>query len=126
QFAAGLNGHFNTGNIQHQIAFELQRTYKTLKHHTPLNVAVGTGNIYEDTVDYSPSSESPGDRYKALESDQTALTVSDRVQFNDQWSTLLGGKLIHLDEQAYNSDGQQSRDTDLNKFLPQLALMYSP
>lgn len=56
------------------------------------------------------------DRYKALESDQTAFTISDRVQFNDQWSTLLGGKLIHLDEQAYNSDGQQSRDTYLNKF----------
>lgn len=126
QFAAGLNGQFNTGNIQHQIALELQRTYKTLKHHTPLNLAVGTGNIYEDTIDYSPSSESPGDRYKALESDQTAFTISDRVQFNDQWSTLLGGKLIYLDEQAYNSDGQQSRDTDLNKFLPQLALMYSP
>jgi len=126
QFAAGLNGQFNTGNIQHQVAFELQSTYKTLKHHTPLNVAVGTGNIYEDTIDYNPSSDSLGDRYKALESDQTAFTVSDRVQFNDQWSTLLGGKLIHLDEQAYKPDGQQSRDTDLNKFLPQLALMYSP
>jgi len=126
QFAAGLNGQFNTANIQHQVALELQRTYKTLKHHTPLNVAVGTGNIYQDTIDYIPSSESLGDRYKALESDQTAFTISDRVQFNEQWSTLLGGKLIHLDEQAYNSDGQQSRDTDLNKFLPQLALMYSP
>lgn len=126
QFAAGLNGQFNTANIQHQVALELQRTYKTLKHHTPLNVAVGTGNIYQDTIDYSPSPESLGDRYKALESDQTAFTISDRVQFNEQWSTLLGGKLIHLDEQAYNSDGQQSRDTDLNKFLPQLALMYSP
>lgn len=126
QFAAGLNGQFNTANIQHQVALELQRTYKTLKHHTPLNVAVGTGNIYQDTVDYSPSSDSLGDRYKALESDQTAFTLSDRVQFNDQWSTLLGGKLIHLDEQAYKPDGQQSRDTDLNKFLPQLALMYSP
>ncbi len=126
QFAAGLNGQFNTANIQHQIAFELQRTYKTLKHHAPLNVAVGTGNIYQDTIDYNPSSESLGDRYKALESDQTAFTISDRVQFNHQWSTLLGGKLIHLDEQAYTSDGQQSRDTDLNKFLPQLALMYSP
>lgn len=126
QFAAGLNGQFNIGNIQHQVAFELQNTYKTLKHHTPLNVAVGTGNIYQDTIDYSPSSDSLGDRYKALESDQTAFTLSDRVQFNEQWSTLLGGKLIHLDEQAYNSDGQQSRDTDLNKFLPQLALMYSP
>lgn len=126
QFAAGLNGQFNTANIQHQVALELQRTYKTLKHHTPLNVAVGTGNIYQDTVDYSPSSDNLGDRYKALESDQTAFTLSDRVQFNDQWSTLLGGKLIHLDEQAYTLDGQQSRDTDLNKFLPQLALMYSP
>ncbi len=126
QFAAGLNGQFNTANIQHQVALELQRTYKTLKHHTPLNVAVGTGNIYQDTVDYSPSSDNLGDRYKALESDQTAFTLSDRVQFNDQWSTLLGGKLIHLDEQAYTPDGQQSRDTDLNKFLPQLALMYSP
>lgn len=126
QFAAGLNGQFNTANIQHQVALELQRTYKTLKHHTPLNVAVGTGNIYQDTIDYIPSSESLGDRYKALESDQTAFTISDRVQFNDQWSTLLGGKLIHLDEQAYKPDGQQSRDTDLNKFLPQLALMYSP
>ena len=127
QFSAGLNGQFNTGNIQHQVTFELQRTYKTLKHHTPLNVAVGTGNIYEDTmIDYSPSSDSLGDRYKALESDQTAFTISDRVQFNDQWSTLLGGKLIHLDEQAYTPDGQQSRDTDLNKFLPQLAFMYSP
>lgn len=126
QFAAGLNGQFNTANIQHQVALELQRTYKTLKHHTPLNVAVGTGNIYQDTIDYSPSSDSLGDRYKALESDQTAFTISDRVQFNDQWSTLLGGKLIHLDEQAYKPDGQQSRDTDLNKFLPQLALMYSP
>ncbi|WP_228732614.1 hypothetical protein, partial [Acinetobacter pittii] len=31
QFAAGLNGQFNTGTIQHQIAFELQHTYKTLK-----------------------------------------------------------------------------------------------
>lgn len=126
QFAAGLNGQFNTASIQHQVALELQRTYKTLKHHTPLNVAVGTGNIYQDTIDYSPSSESLGDRYKALESDQTAFTISDRVQFNEQWSTLLGGKLIHLDEQAYTPDGQQSRDTDLNKFLPQLALMYSP
>lgn len=126
QFAAGLNGQFNTANIQHQVALELQRTYKTLKHHTPINVAVGTGNIYQDTIDYSPSSESLGDRYKALESDQTAFTISDRIQFNEQWSTLLGGKLIHLDEQAYKPDGQQSRDTDLNKFLPQLALMYSP
>ncbi|MDX7879291.1 TonB-dependent siderophore receptor [Acinetobacter nosocomialis] len=128
QFAAGLNGQFNTGNIQHQVTFELQKTLKNLKRYKPSNELIENeiGNIYTDSPDFKMPTEKLGNRFKALESDQTAFTISDRVQFNDQWSTLLGGKLIHLDEQAYNSDGQQSRDTDLNKFLPQLALMYSP
>ncbi|PTV48139.1 TonB-dependent siderophore receptor [Acinetobacter oleivorans] len=128
QFAAGLNGQFNTGNIQHQVAFELQNTRKNLKRYDPSNQLIENeiGNIYVDKPDFQMPTEKLGNRFKALESDQTAFTVSDRVQFNDQWSTLLGGKLIHLDEQAYDPDGQQSRDTDLNKFLPQLALMYSP
>ncbi|MDV5702329.1 TonB-dependent siderophore receptor [Acinetobacter baumannii] len=129
QFAAGLNGQFNTSTIQHQIAFELQRTYKTLKRYNSNSMEldpIGTGNINEETNDYAPAQVDLRNYYKVLGSDQTAFTISDRVQFNDQWSTLLGGKLIHLDEQAYDPDGQQSRDTDLNKFLPQLALMYSP
>ncbi|QNW96315.1 TonB-dependent siderophore receptor [Acinetobacter seifertii] len=128
QFAAGLNGQFNTGNFQHQIAFELQNTRKNLKRYDPSNQLIENeiSNIYVDKPDFPMPTEKLGNRFKALESDQTAFTVSDRVQFNDQWSTLLGGKLIHLDEQAYDPNGQQSRDTDLNKFLPQLALMYSP
>ncbi|QNX07492.1 TonB-dependent siderophore receptor [Acinetobacter seifertii] len=128
QFAAGLNGQFNTGNLQHQVAFELQNTRKNLKRYDPSNQLIENeiGNIYVDKPDFPMPTEKLGNRFKALESDQTAFTVSDRVQFNDQWSTLLGGKLIHLDEQAYDPNGQQSRDTDLNKFLPQLALMYSP
>lgn len=128
QFAAGLNGQFKTGNIQHQVAFELQNTRKNLKRYDPSNQLIENeiGNIYVDKPDFQMPTEKLGNRFKALESNQTAFTISDRVQFNDQWSTLLGGKLIHLDEQAYKPDGQQSRDTDLNKFLPQLALMYSP
>ncbi|MHC0019373.1 TonB-dependent siderophore receptor [Acinetobacter pittii] len=128
QFSAGLEGQFNTGNIEHQVAFELQNTRKNLKRYDPSNQLIENeiGNIYTDSSDFKMPPEKLGNRFKALESDQTAFTISDRVQFNDQWSTLLGGKLIHLDEQAYKPDGQQSRDTDLNKFLPQLALMYSP
>lgn len=128
QFAAGLNGQFNTGNFQHQVAFELQNTRKNLKRYDPSNQLIENeiGNIYTDSSDFKMPPEKLGNRFKALESDQTAFTISDRVQFNDQWSTLLGGKLIHLDEQAYKPDGQQSRDTDFNKFLPQLALMYNP
>lgn len=128
QFSAGLEGQFNTGNIEHQVAFELQNTRKNLRRYDPSNQLIENeiGNIYTDSSDFKMPPEKLGNRFKALESDQTAFTISDRVQFNDQWSTLLGGKLIHLDEQAYKPDGQQSRDTDLNKFLPQLALMYSP
>ncbi|MDC4782054.1 TonB-dependent siderophore receptor [Acinetobacter baumannii] len=128
QFSAGLEGQFNTGNIEHQVAFELQNTRKNLKRYDPSNQLIENeiGNIYTDSSDFKMPPEKLGNRFKALESDQTAFTISDRVQFNDQWSTLLGGKLIYLDEQAYKPDGQQSRDTDLNKFLPQLALMYSP
>lgn len=128
QFSAGLEGQFNTGNIQHQVAFELQNTRKNLKRYDPSNQLIKNeiGNIYTDSSDFKMPPEKLGNRFKALESDQTAFTISDRVQFNDQWSTLLGGKIIHLDEQAYDQNGQQSRDTDLNKFLPQLALMYSP
>lgn len=128
QFSAGLEGQFKTGNIQHQVAFELQNTRKNLKRYDPSNQLIENeiGNIYTDSSDFKMPPEKLGNRFKALESDQTAFTISDRVQFNDQWSTLLGGKLIHLDERAYDPDGQQSRDTDLNKFLPQLALMYSP
>ncbi|MDH2543784.1 TonB-dependent siderophore receptor [Acinetobacter baumannii] len=128
QFAARLNGQFSTGNLEHHVTFELQNTRKNLKRYDPSNQLIENeiGNIYVDKPDFQMPTEKLGNRFKALESKQTAFTISDRVQFNDQWSTLLGGKLIHLDEQAYNSDGQQSRDTDLNKFLPQLALMYSP
>lgn len=128
QFSAGLEGQFKTGNIQHQVAFELQNTRKNLKRYDPSNQLIENeiGNIYVDKPDFQMPTEKLGNRFKALESNQTAFTISDRVQFNDQWSTLLGGKLIRLDEQAYQPDGQQSRDTDLNKFLPQLALMYSP
>lgn len=128
QFAARLNGQFNTGNLWHHVTFELQNTRKNLKRYDPSNQLIENeiGNIYIDKLDFQMPTEKLGNRFKALKSNQTAFTISDRVQFNDQWSTLLGGKLIHLDEKAYKPDGQQTRDTDLNKFLPQLALMYSP
>ena len=50
----------------------------------------------------------------------------DQIEFNDAWSVLLGGRLLHLNESAYAADGNSIRDTDFNRFLPQLALMYQP
>ena len=67
-----------------------------------------------------------GNHYKSLNSEQTALNLLDQIDFNTQWSVLLGGKLLHLNEQAYAADGSQIRDTNFNRFLPQMAVMYQP
>ena len=85
-----------------------------------------TGNIYDDPISYTPTDKALGNHYKSLDSQQTALNLLDQIEFNDTWSVLLGGKLLHLNESAYAADGNSLRDTDFNRFLPQIALMYQP
>lgn len=126
QLKGQLQGQWSLANTLHHLNFELAQTHKSRKRYGSVNKSIGFGNIYEDTVDLKPTTKTLGPRYKALDSKQTALTVSDRIEFGPQWSALLGGKWIHLDEQAYSKQSVQTRDTDLDKFLPQLALSYSP
>ncbi|RZF54615.1 TonB-dependent siderophore receptor [Acinetobacter halotolerans] len=126
QFKTGLNGKFNTGSWQHKLNVELSQTYKRRAQHDAINELVGTGNIYKDSETYNPSNIPLGNRYKSLDSQQTALNLLDQIHFNDSWSVLMGGKLLHLNEKAYDVEGHNIRDTDLNRFLPQFALMYQP
>ncbi|MBP8005681.1 MAG: TonB-dependent siderophore receptor [Acinetobacter sp.] len=126
QFKAGLNGKFNTGSWQHKLNVELSQTYKRRAQHDAINELVGTGNIYNNTVNYEPTNVALGNRYKSLDSQQTALNLLDQIDFNETWSVLVGGKLLHLDEKAYDAEANNIRDTDLNRFLPQFALMYQP
>ena len=128
QFKTGLNGKFNTGAWQHNLSLELSHAYKRHSQYesTYSMINVGTGNIYTDPVTHSPNDRDLGNHYKSLDSQQTALNVLDQIKFNDAWSVLVGGKLLHLNESAYSADGNSIRDTDFNRFLPQLALMYQP
>ncbi|GAB02913.1 MULTISPECIES: TonB-dependent siderophore receptor [Acinetobacter] len=126
QFKAGLNGKFNTGTVQHTLSLDLTNSYKRHAQHDPINELVGTGNIYTNTVNYSPTDVALGNRYKSLDSQQTALNLLDQIDFNREWSMLVGGKLLHLNEKAFDAEGSTIRDTDLNRFLPQFAVMYQP
>ncbi|MHA3098155.1 TonB-dependent siderophore receptor [Acinetobacter brisouii] len=128
QFKAGLNGKFDTGTWLHTVSLELSQTYKRHAQYESTNsmVWVGTGNIYSNSATYSPTTTTLGKHYKSLESQQTALNLLDQIDFNSQWSVLLGGKLLHLNENAYAADSNNIRDTNFNRFLPQLALMYQP
>ena len=128
QFKTGLNGKFSTGAWQHSLSLELSHAYKrhTQYESTYSMVNVGAGNIYNDPITHTPNDRDLGNHYKSLDSQQTALNVLDQIEFNDTWSVLLGGKLLHLNESAYAADGNSIRDTDFNRFLPQIALMYQP
>lgn len=126
QFKAGLKGKFNTGTVQHTLSLDLTNSYKRHAQHDPINELVGKGNIYTNTVNYSPTDVALGNRYKSLDSQQTALNLLDQIDFNREWSMLVGGKLLHLNEKAFDAEGNTIRDTDLNRFLPQFAVMYQP
>lgn len=126
QFKTGLNGKFNTGAWQHNLSLELSHAYKRHAQYDAINEPVGTGNIDNDPITYTPTNKALGNHYKSLNSQQTALNFLDQIEFNDAWSVLLGGKLLHLNENAYAADGNSIRDTNFNRFLPQLALMYQP
>ncbi|MFW1955116.1 TonB-dependent siderophore receptor [Acinetobacter guillouiae] len=131
QFKAGLNGKFSTGAWQHKLSLELSHLSKRHTQYNAINEPIvkgseSTGNIYNDPINYIPTEKTLGKRYKSLDSQQTALNLLDQIDFNTEWSVLLGGKLMHLNENAYDVDANNIRETNFNRFLPQFALMYQP
>lgn len=126
QFKIKLDGLFHTDWAHHHLNFDIAQTNKTRDRFDSVNEWIGGGNIYTETTDFAPTTVQSGQKYQALKSKQTAFTALDRIEWNDQWSTLVGGKWIELDEQAYDENQVKTRDTDLGKFLPQLAVSYSP
>ena len=128
QYKANLNGSFATGSIQHHLMFELAQTQKNRKLYEGINELIGTGNIYTDEVNITLplNMHAKVNEYKALDSSMTSLNLLDRIEWNQQWSTLLGGKWVSLNEKAFNTEKKLSRKTDIDRFLPQVAIMYAP
>lgn len=131
QFKVKLDGVIATNWAQHYLNFDITQTNKSRDRFGDVYEWIGVGNIYTETTDVEPTTVDVGQRYQALKSKQTAFTALDRIEWNEHWTTLIGGKWIELDEQAhaYDAEGKQVikvRDTDLAKFLPQFAISYSP
>ncbi|TFZ32838.1 TonB-dependent siderophore receptor, partial [Pseudomonas syringae] len=63
---------------------------------------------------------------RRLDGRQDGLFATDRHRFNEHWQTVLGGRGVRLDEQAFNEDGSDARHTARYVFLPQAALIYKP
>ena len=123
---AALNGQFDTGFLTHDLTFGTSAFRRLVDRRKSVNEYIGEGNIYQPSPVLEPYDGPLGHTYRRLDSRQYGLFASDRISFNEQWQTVLGGRQVRLDEETYNQTGATTRHTQRSVFLPQAALIYKP
>lgn len=126
ELRAELRGTFATGSVGHQLTLGVDRFERTVDKRQNVNEYVGTANIADAQVPaFAPSPLVPGAPARRLDSRQDALFVLDRVTFAEDWQWLAGGRVVRLDERAYDKRGNPERRSRLSRFLPQTALLWN-
>ena len=123
---AALSGRFNALGLGHELTVGTSAQRRTLDQRPSYMEWIGTGNIDQPTPVYPPSDKPVGHSTRRLDSRQYGLFVSDRISFNEQWQTLLGARLVRLDEKTFDEQGTPGRHTRDYQLLPNAALIYKP
>lgn len=123
---AAMTGLFDTAGLSHELTFGTSAFRRVIDKREAINAWIGSGNIYQDAPSFPPTSEPLKDSHRNLDSRQYGLFVTDRIRFNEQWQTILGGREVRLDEKAFDENGTESRHTQRYVFLPQASLIYKP
>ena len=123
---AAMTGLFETAGLGHELTFGTSAFRRVIDKRKSVNEWIGSGNIYEDAPTFTPTDKPLNDSHRNLDSRQYGLFVTDRIRFNEQWQTLLGGREVRLDEKAFDENGNESRHTQQYVFLPQASLIYKP
>lgn len=125
ELRAELRGSFDTGSIGHQLTVGADQFRRTVDKRRNVNEYVGTVNIHDKQLPmFEPSPLIPGASARRLDSRQTAVFALDRIQLNEDWQWLAGGRYVRLDERAYDKRGNPQRRSRLSRFLPQTAVMW--
>ncbi|MEG1039625.1 MAG: TonB-dependent siderophore receptor [Pseudomonas sp.] len=123
---AALNGHFEAMGLNHELTVGTSAQRRTLDQRPYFNEWLGSGNIYQPTPALPPSDKTVGPSTRRLDSRQYGLFASDRISFNEQWQTVLGARLVRLDEKTFDDKGDPGRHTRDYQLLPNAALIYKP
>lgn len=123
---AALNGRFDALGVGHELTLGTSAQRRTLDQRPYFNEWIGSGNIYQQTPALPPSDNTVGSSTRRLDSRQYGLFASDRISFNEQWQTVLGARLVRLDEKTFDEDGNPGRHTRDYQLLPNAALIYKP
>ena len=123
---AAMTGLFDTGSLGHELTFGTSAFRRVVDKRKSVNEYIGSSNINVDAPTFTPTDVPLNDKHKRLDSRQYGLFVTDRIRFNEQWQTILGGREVRLNEKAFDQNGNQQRHTQRYEFLPQASLIYKP
>ena len=126
ELQASLDGRFSTGSLEHQLTLGTSASRRVVDKRKDVNEWLGSGNIYSEPEDLARYSGALNPSHRRLDSRQYGLFANDLISFNEQWQTLIGGREVRLDEEAFDEQGQSDRHTQRYVFLPQAALIYKP
>ncbi|WP_339499641.1 TonB-dependent siderophore receptor [Pseudomonas silesiensis] len=123
---AAFTGAFDTGGLGHELSVGASAFRRVVDKRDIINVMIGSANIDSEPADFARYDGPLNDSYRRLDSRQYGLFFNDRISFNEQWQTVLGGREVRLDEETFDSQGETTRHTQRYVFLPQAALIYKP
>ncbi|CRM90698.1 Ferrichrome receptor FcuA precursor [Pseudomonas sp. 22 E 5] len=123
---AAMTGLFDTGSLGHELTVGTSAFRRVADKRKSVNEYIGSANINVDAPTFTPTDVPLNDKHRRLDSRQYGLFVTDRIRFNEQWQTILGGREVRLDEKAFDQNGNQQRHTQQYEFLPQASLIYKP
>ncbi len=123
---AALSGQFDTGATGHELTVGTSAFRRVVDNRTAINEWIGSGNIDSEPEDFARYDGPLNDSHRRLDSRQYGLFFNDRISFNEQWQTVLGGREVRLDERTFDDQGDTGRHTRRYEFLPQAALIYKP
>ncbi len=123
---AAMTGLFDTGSLGHELTVGASAFRRVVDKRKSVNEYIGSANINVDAPTFTPTDVPLNDKHRRLDSRQYGLFVTDRIRFNEQWQTILGGREVRLDEKAFDQNGNQQRHTQQYEFLPQASLIYKP
>jgi len=123
---AVLSGQFSIANLDHELTVGTSAFRRVVDQRTLINEQIGTGQIDREPDTFAPSALALQDSYRRLDSRQYGVFFNDRIRFNEQWQTVLGGREVRLDERTFDDQGDTTRHTRRYEFLPQAALIYTP
>ncbi len=126
EMQAAMTGLFDTGSLGHELTVGTSAFRRVVDKRKSVNEYIGSANINVDAPTFAPTDVPLNDKHRRLDSRQYGLFVTDRIRFNEQWQTILGGREVRLDEKAFDQNGNQQRHTQQYEFLPQASLIYKP